>query len=141
MSEHYRRLTTRVTPPRSRTDAREQQHCPVRRRLAAEVKWDGFRIVATVAEGKVRLRSRPGSDASDWFPELVALPPGLEEHDAVLDGEVVIESPCWQVPRYFPADDLTHVHEATKKLASKASSSSGPMPPTNAAGGAHRGSR
>jgi bifunctional non-homologous end joining protein LigD len=35
---------------------------------AAEVKWDGFRIVAAVVDGKVSLRSRPGSNATDWFP-------------------------------------------------------------------------
>lgn len=57
---------------------------------AAEVKWDGFRMVATMAHGKVSLRSRPGSDATNWFPELAELPPGLEGHDAVFDGEVVI---------------------------------------------------
>jgi bifunctional non-homologous end joining protein LigD len=35
-------------------------------------------------------RSRPGSNATDWFPELAELPAGLKGHDAVLDGEVVI---------------------------------------------------
>ena len=57
---------------------------------AAEVKWDGFRIVATVSGGTLSLRSRPGSNATDWFPELAELPAGLKGHDAVLDGEVVI---------------------------------------------------
>jgi bifunctional non-homologous end joining protein LigD len=57
---------------------------------AAEVKWDGFRIVATVSGGTLSLRSRPGSNATDWFPELAELPAGLTGHDAVLDGEVVI---------------------------------------------------
>jgi bifunctional non-homologous end joining protein LigD len=55
----------------------------------AEVKWDGFRIIATVADGKLNLRSGPGSDATDWLPELAELPAGLQDHDAVLDGEVV----------------------------------------------------
>lgn len=36
------------------------------------------------------LRSRPGSNATDWFPELADVPAGLEGYDAVLDGEVVI---------------------------------------------------
>jgi bifunctional non-homologous end joining protein LigD len=57
---------------------------------AAEVKWDGFRIIATSTDGRLSLRSRPGSNATEWFPELAALPQGLEGHDAVLDGEVVI---------------------------------------------------
>jgi bifunctional non-homologous end joining protein LigD len=59
----------------------------------AEVKWDGFRIVATVAAGSLSLRSRPGSHATDCFPELAELPPGLEGREAVLDGEVVICGP------------------------------------------------
>jgi bifunctional non-homologous end joining protein LigD len=140
---------------------------------AAEVTWDGFRIVATVSGGTLGLRSRPGSNATDWFPELAELPAGLKGHDAVLDGEVVIcqngrsafhllrrrfggrstdgpratfmvldllwldgqelyrlpweqrrarlealgiDSPWWQVPRYFRGDDLSDVYEATKKL-------------------------
>jgi dipeptidase E len=37
-----------------------------------------------------RRGSRPGSNATDWFPELAEIPAGLEGHDAVLDGEVVI---------------------------------------------------
>lgn len=59
----------------------------------AEVKWDGFRIVATVADGRLSLRSRPGSNATGWFPELAELPPALEGREAVLDGEVVICGP------------------------------------------------
>jgi bifunctional non-homologous end joining protein LigD len=57
---------------------------------AAEPKWDGFRIIATVSGGQVSLRSRPGSNATEWFPELAELPSGLVGHDAILDGEVVI---------------------------------------------------
>jgi hypothetical protein len=54
------------------------------------VKWDGFRLIVTVPDDKLSLRSRPGSNGTDWFPELAVLPPRLEGHDAVLDGEVVI---------------------------------------------------
>jgi hypothetical protein len=64
----------------------------------AEVKWDGFRIVATVAAGSLSLRSRPGSHATDCFPELAELPPGLEGREAVLDGEVVIAGPTGARP-------------------------------------------
>jgi hypothetical protein len=44
---------------------------------AAEVKWDGLRIVATVTGGTLSLHSRHGSNATDWFPEVAELPPGL----------------------------------------------------------------
>jgi hypothetical protein len=50
---------------------------------AFEVKWDGFRAIASTEDG-LRVRSRRGWDMSDRLPELAALPGGL-----VLDGEVV----------------------------------------------------
>ncbi|WP_409484491.1 non-homologous end-joining DNA ligase [Arsenicicoccus dermatophilus] len=52
-----------------------------------EVKWDGMRVLASVAEGAVRLRARSGADATVRFPELGALA-GLGA-DVLLDGEVV----------------------------------------------------
>jgi len=52
----------------------------------AEVKFDGFRVIATVAGGKLSLRSRPGSNATDVSPSWLTLPPGLEATDAVIDG-------------------------------------------------------
>ena len=53
-----------------------------------EVKWDGMRVLARVADGAVTLTSTNGIDATTRFPELA----GLGEAcgcDAVLDGEVV----------------------------------------------------
>ena len=55
---------------------------------AYEMKWDGYRILAGVGNGKVVLSSRNGKDYTDFFPqlrELAELVPG----GAVLDGEVV----------------------------------------------------
>ncbi len=52
-----------------------------------EVKWDGMRVVAEVADGRLRLSSRNGNAVSAAYPELV-----VGDHlpaDAVLDGEVV----------------------------------------------------
>jgi bifunctional non-homologous end joining protein LigD len=53
-----------------------------------EIKLDGYRLLARVADGRVRLLTRNGHDWSDRFPELardLALLP-----DAVVDGEAVI---------------------------------------------------
>lgn len=51
-----------------------------------EVKWDGYRVVASCADGKVRARSRAGLDLLQPFPELkgLSIPRGV-----ALDGEVV----------------------------------------------------
>ncbi|WP_037605035.1 non-homologous end-joining DNA ligase [Streptacidiphilus rugosus] len=57
---------------------------------AAEVKWDGMRVLVYVpGDGSVRIRSRTGGDASERYPELVALGDLLGSHEVVLDGEVV----------------------------------------------------
>lgn len=56
---------------------------------AYEVKWDGYRIVAFVEAGRVRLQTRNLLDATEMFPELAGLAGVLGEVDAVLDGEVV----------------------------------------------------
>lgn len=55
-----------------------------------EVKWDGYRAIATVAGGEVRLTSRRGLDLTRDFPELAELGALIEGHDAILDGEVVL---------------------------------------------------
>ena len=55
-----------------------------------EVKWDGFRIIAGVAQGKAHLRSRGGADYSKAFPEVVAGLIQLGEGPHILDGEVVV---------------------------------------------------
>jgi bifunctional non-homologous end joining protein LigD len=83
-------MTVGVLPPVLAPMLASNGSIPAGEGWVAEVKWDGFRVAATVADGKLSLRSRPGSDATAWFPELADLPPGLEGHDAVLDGEVVI---------------------------------------------------
>jgi len=54
-----------------------------------EVKWDGYRAVAFVKNGRVRLVSRNQNDLTGQFPELQELPTFLKAHDAVVDGEVV----------------------------------------------------
>ncbi len=54
-----------------------------------EIKLDGFRTMALVRNGKVRLLSRRGGDATRQFPELQELGLLVRSGAAVLDGEVV----------------------------------------------------
>ncbi|HEV3231878.1 MAG TPA: non-homologous end-joining DNA ligase, partial [Candidatus Dormibacteraeota bacterium] len=54
-----------------------------------EIKLDGFRTIALVRDGKVRLLSRRGLDATRQYPELLTLAILTRAADAVLDGEVV----------------------------------------------------
>jgi bifunctional non-homologous end joining protein LigD len=58
---------------------------------AAEVKWDGQRLVAAVGDPgqPLRLDTTRGLDAAARFPELSDLPKALAPHRLVLDGEVV----------------------------------------------------
>jgi bifunctional non-homologous end joining protein LigD len=58
---------------------------------AAEVKFDGMRIVAAVGDPgqPLRLDTTRGHDAAPRFPELAGLPAALAPHQVVLDGEVV----------------------------------------------------
>lgn len=54
-----------------------------------EVKWDGFRAVASVADGLAAFSSRGGIDLTGSYPELAELGALLGGHRAVLDGEIV----------------------------------------------------
>jgi len=56
---------------------------------AAELKWDGMRIHASVSDSSVVLRSSNGRDVTSSFPELQNLGQDLG-CTAVLDGEVVV---------------------------------------------------
>jgi len=54
-----------------------------------EIKWDGVRAMAWIANGKVTLRSRNNIDITSRYPELAALPRALAAREAILDGEIV----------------------------------------------------
>ena len=54
-----------------------------------EIKWDGYRIVATIADGVVRLWSRNGLEWTDRLPEIVAALEALGLDSAALDGELI----------------------------------------------------
>ncbi len=53
-----------------------------------EVKWDGWRLIAEISDGRLRLTTRTGRDVTLHFPELAPLAGAVA--DAVLDGEVVV---------------------------------------------------
>jgi bifunctional non-homologous end joining protein LigD len=54
-----------------------------------EVKWDGYRVIATVDGGEATLHSRNGNDLTERFAQVArALPGALRSADCVLDGEV-----------------------------------------------------
>jgi bifunctional non-homologous end joining protein LigD len=54
-----------------------------------EIKWDGYRAVAFIADGKVRLISRNQNELTPRYPELEDLPRSVQAKTAILDGEVV----------------------------------------------------
>jgi bifunctional non-homologous end joining protein LigD len=54
-----------------------------------EVKWDGYRIISYLSDGKVRMDSRSALDYTKKYPPVAQALKALD-HDAVLDGEVVV---------------------------------------------------
>jgi bifunctional non-homologous end joining protein LigD len=54
-----------------------------------EIKWDGYRAVAFLENGKVRLVSRNQNELTPRYPELKDLPQFVKAKTAILDGEVV----------------------------------------------------
>ncbi len=62
---------------------------PVGPQWAHEIKWDGMRVLADVAGGRLRLSSRNENDVTSTFPELSTLAEAGLPADLLLDGEVV----------------------------------------------------
>ncbi len=54
-----------------------------------EIKWDGYRAVAFIEDGKARLVSRNQNDLTAQFSELGDLPKSVKAGRAILDGEIV----------------------------------------------------
>ena len=54
-----------------------------------EIKWDGYRAVSFIADGKVRLVSRNQNDLTAQYPELHDLAKFVKVETAVVDGEIV----------------------------------------------------
>jgi bifunctional non-homologous end joining protein LigD len=55
-----------------------------------EIKWDGYRAVSFIHDGKARLVSRNQNDLTGEFPELRELSKSITAKNAVLDGEIVV---------------------------------------------------
>ena len=54
-----------------------------------EIKWDGYRLQAVVADKTVRIWTRNLNDAETYFPRLLTPPTWIEAREAIVDGEVV----------------------------------------------------
>jgi bifunctional non-homologous end joining protein LigD len=54
-----------------------------------EIKWDGYRAVAFVDGGRVRLVSRNQNELTTQFSELGSMPKYVKAERAILDGEIV----------------------------------------------------
>jgi len=57
---------------------------------AYEMKWDGYRTIAEIAAGRLRLVSRRGLDITRDYPELAGLVRAVGVDDVVIDGELVV---------------------------------------------------
>jgi bifunctional non-homologous end joining protein LigD len=57
-----------------------------------EIKWDGYRLMAHLDRGKVRLITRRGHDWTERFPTIARALPSLGATTVILDGEAVVES-------------------------------------------------
>jgi bifunctional non-homologous end joining protein LigD len=57
---------------------------------AFEIKWDGYRTIVHVADGRVRLQSTAGHDVTDRWPEFSGLAGAVNARSAILDGELVV---------------------------------------------------
>ncbi|QNN46196.1 DNA ligase D [Thermomonas brevis] len=54
-----------------------------------ELKWDGYRLLVAVVDGKARLYSRNALDWTPKLPEIVAAVEALKLDSAALDGELI----------------------------------------------------
>ena len=77
-----------------------------------EIKWDGMRVLADVADGRMKLFSRNENDVTASFPELSTLTaPGMPD-DMLLDGEVVALHAG--VPSFSALAERMHVSDVRK---------------------------
>ncbi len=57
---------------------------------AYEIKWDGYRTLAFVHDGAVRLQSSSGLDVTATYPELAGFGAAVNAGSAIVDGELVV---------------------------------------------------
>lgn len=58
--------------------------------FCAEIKADGYRLMAEIEGPRVELRTRNGANASTWYPEIRSTLAGLTKTRTVLDGEACV---------------------------------------------------
>ena len=56
---------------------------------AYEIKWDGYRTLAFIANGNLRLQSSNSIDVTAKYPELAGLASAVNAESAIIDGELV----------------------------------------------------
>jgi bifunctional non-homologous end joining protein LigD len=55
-----------------------------------EIKWDGYRAIAFIEKGRLRLVSRNQNDLTAQYSDLSDLPEAVNAKSAILDGEIVV---------------------------------------------------
>jgi bifunctional non-homologous end joining protein LigD len=65
---------------------------PSREGWIHEIKYDGYRTLIVIDQGKVRAYSRPGRDWTGSYRRVVNACAGLACKSALIDGEVVVQA-------------------------------------------------
>ncbi len=64
-------------------------HIPTGAGWLFEMKYDGYRCLIAIANGRAKIFTRSGLDWTDKFPEIAAAAERLDVRSALLDGEIV----------------------------------------------------
>lgn len=84
---------------------------------AFEMKWDGMRAVAAVAEGDCQLYSRNRKQVTRSFPEIAAaVAAAVGEHQATIDGEIVAPEAASGAPSFSRLQRRMHVRVPSAQL-------------------------
>ena len=82
--------TSRCLSGSGRACRRSSTSRPVGPQWVHEIKWDGYRVSAYVADGVATIRTRNGHDWTKRFPAIARAAAALQVRSAVIDGEAVI---------------------------------------------------
>jgi bifunctional non-homologous end joining protein LigD len=83
-----------------------------------EIKWDGVRALAWIADGELKLRARSAADITSQYPELAGLPEAFAGREAILDGEIVaLDERGYS--SFERLQDRMHVRKPTAQLVAK----------------------
>src|SRR6185437_7172408 len=66
------------------------EHPPLGEGWIHEIKFDGYRILAFIERGNVKLITRNGHDWTQKFPGIAGALASLQVQSAILDGELVV---------------------------------------------------